>query len=441
MTEPSSLPTPTRRPEARRALAHYVVAAFSLLAASQEAGDEVPFAVDHVSRGRGPVLYEYRRLYGSYIEAHHEQIVDLADHRLALDVLGRDAAVLAWATEGAGRQHSATTAIESTILLPVLVGVAERAGGFEPDDIAIDAVISELEQSVAARHTTYTAFVPLVGLRIEAKEPIDLGAGVSVRTATIAELAVRWPESQGLLPEGFGERADRCAILDLLATVPRTGESIGPDAARACIRAVRALRLACGGGVGSGPVLLERVDFGPRAARALPVAASPIMAEPAVLDSPRAGVARSLVIALAEAEVAGSKLVSSILPRYDDATSALAEDERTALLLSVLDALLAPSGEGRFAAIMRAAALVGSTAAERERISRQLRSVDSSDTRLSIAGPGVELARLADDVLRAAIASGLEQALEPEALAATLDGVLLGARPRPSAMSTLSRTA
>ena len=440
MTPPTPISS-TRRPEVRRALGHYVVAAFRVLAESQAAGDEVPFAVDHVARRAGPVLYEYRRLYGSYVEAHRNDLVALPDHQVALEVLGRDPAVLAWATEGAGAEHAAAAALETTILRPLLLGVAERAGGFEADDLAIDAVIGELEQAVAARHTTYTAFVPLVGLRIEAQEPVDLGAGISVRRSSVAELAVRWPESQGLLPEGFGERGDRCAILDLLATVPRTSASVGPDAARGCIRAVRALRLACGGGVGSGPVLLERVDFAPRSARPLPVAVSPTSAEPAVLDSPRAGLARSLVIAIAEAEVAGSAIVSSILPRYDDASSALADDERTALLLSTLDALLAPSGEGRFAAILRASALVGSTASERERICRQLRTFEVRDTHLALAASDVELARLADDVVRTAIAGALEQALEPPALSAMLDGVLLGARPRPSSLAGLARTA
>src|SRR5690349_1222296 len=90
-----------RRPEARRAVAFFVQAAFAHLHADVERGDEVEYALDARSGLRGPALYDYRPLFRRYVERRLQQLTRLPDYAAAVAALADDPAIVAAARDGA----------------------------------------------------------------------------------------------------------------------------------------------------------------------------------------------------------------------------------------------------------------------------------------------------------------------------------------------------
>ncbi|CAA9537997.1 MAG: hypothetical protein AVDCRST_MAG79-1567, partial [uncultured Thermoleophilia bacterium] len=255
-----------RRAPARRAAAHFVQAAFSVLHAHVAAGEEVPFALDEARQGDGPALYDYRPLYGSYVGQRVDELTRLADFRAAVDALSADPVLLAVARDQAGTADEAS-ALRDAVLLPLVVGVAEGSGGFDFDEAVFDALYARLEGAVAGARRAYAAFTPLVGLRA-APEGVELGGGVVLRRSDASTVAERWPEGQALLPERFGVDPDRQHALEIDLALDRAAGEAPPDAVAAFARAVVALRLVTGGAVTAGPIVFERVDWSHRAVRA-----------------------------------------------------------------------------------------------------------------------------------------------------------------------------
>ena len=242
---PAASPT-LRRPEARRAVAHFVQAALRELSADVAHGHEVPFALDSRSHLGGPSLYEYRPLYGAYVDARLERLVSLSDYRLAVSSLADDPAVLGVARDHAPDAESDEDALRVAVLVPLLVGVAEGAGGFDFDDGVFDGIFDRMLSDVAHTRRSFTGFAPVVGLRAT-DGAHDLGQDIRARRISPVELAESWPECQGLLPERFGVARDRLLGLELDVAMPRVDAGEMPDTARRFARAILALRLVFGG--------------------------------------------------------------------------------------------------------------------------------------------------------------------------------------------------
>lgn len=436
---PAASPT-VRRPEARRAVAHFVQAALRELAADVAAGGEVPFALDARAHVGGPALYEYRPLYRAYVEARLERLMSIADYEVAIRALGDDPAVLAVARDHAPDADTDETALRTAVLVPMLVGVAEGAGGFDFDDQVFDGIFGRMLSDVAQTRRSFTGFAPLIGLRASDGDH-DLGQDIRARRISPAELAEAWPECQGLLPERFGVARDRLLALELDVALPRSEHGELPDTARRFARAVLALRLVFGGPITAGPVLFERVDWAPRAVRALPASVTQVLpGEPVRLDPQRLFLVRALADRMADAEVHGGP-VAVALGRWAAASGALVAAERAAGLAAAVEPLLGADGAGHHAVAMRAAALVGANAADREDVAIAMQSA------LRLARPDApltdseQLAVVVGDVARSVIAAALDHGADASKLGAMLDAVLLGSRPRPQSVTNLVRSA
>jgi hypothetical protein len=434
--------TSQRRASARRAAAHFVQAAFSVLQAHVAAGHEVPFALEEARRDGRPALYDYRPLFRSYVTQRVDELTRLADFGVATEALAADPVLLAVAREQAGTADEAT-ALRDAVLVPLVVGVAEGCGGFDFDEGVFDALYARLEGAVAGARRAYSAFTPLVGVR-GAPDAVDLGGGVVLRRTDASTLAERWPECQALLPDRFGVDPDRQHGLELDLALDRASDQAPPDAVAAFVRAVVALRLVTGGAVTAGPIVFERVDWSPRAVRAVPALASTSApGEPARLDANAVPLVRALVARLGAERGLGGAAVSVALARYGGAASAADAGERVAGLTAVLEPLLGDDGAGSWAVSMRAAALVASTAAERRRIAVALRDAIALGRLRGgpYSGDLERLARTLDDVARSVLVAALELDCGPSGLADLLDEVLLGARPRPQVVGTVARSA
>ena len=350
---PAASPT-VRRPEARRAVAHFVQAALRELAADVEHGDEVPFALDSRDHAGGPSLYEYRPLYRTYVDARLERIVSLADYKLAVASLAVDPAVLGVARDYAPDAESDEDALRAAVLVPLLVGVAEGAGGFDFDDGVFDGIFDRMLSDVAQTRRSFTGFAPIVGLRaIDGSH--DLGHDIRARRISPVELAESWPECQGLLPERFGAARDRLLGLELDVAMPRAEGGEMPDTARRFARAILALRLVFGGPITVGPVLFERVDWAPRAVRALPASVTQVLpGEPVRLDPQKLFMVRALADRMADAEMHGGPIAVA-LGRWASASGAAVAAERAAGLAAAVEPLLGADGAGPHAVAMRAA--------------------------------------------------------------------------------------
>ncbi len=341
---PAASPT-VRRPEARRAVAHFVQAALRELAADVSHGDEVPFALDSRTHVGGPALYEYRPLYRTYVEARLERIVSLADYKLAVSSLADDPAVLGVARDYAPDAESDEDALRAAVLVPLLVGVAEGAGGFDFDDSVFDGIFDRMLSDVAQTRRSFTGFAPVIGLRaIDGSH--DLGQDIRARRISPVELAESWPECQGLLPERFGVARDRLLGLELDVAMPRAEGGEMPDTARRFARAILALRLVFGGPITVGPVLFERVDWAPRAVRALPASVTQeLPGDPVRLDPQKLFMVRALADRMADAEVHGGP-VAVALGRWATASGAAVAAERAAGLAAAVEPLLGADGAG-----------------------------------------------------------------------------------------------
>ncbi len=315
-------------------------------------GEDLPFAFDE----HAPSFYEYRPLVKGFIEGQAERLRSRADVQAALDDLAREP--LARVYKDAYR----------TVLVPLLVRVAEGCGGFDWDDVAFDRAYEEAEALLFGSGHAYGAIAPLVGL--SCGSDIELGQGMRVRQSATGEFAALWPESSGLLPRDFGREVDRACVLELERQL-ESGAEDAPDAPGELADAVTAIRLATAAPVAAGPVLFERLDWRPFGIRpVLPIAATPPPGEATRLDPFRAQVAAKLIpqLALADADAHfGDALDRWELSLFQD------DPFRGEQLRHAVDAALG-EGDGRWAAAMRAAALLGETAEERSELADSFRT-------------------------------------------------------------------
>jgi hypothetical protein len=345
-------------------------------------GEQLPFAFEE----HAPSFYEYRPLVRSFIEGQADRLRQREDVQAALADLAREPAARVY------------TDPYRTVLVPLLVRVAEGCGGFDWDDTAFDRAYEEMEALLFGSGHAYAAVAPLVG--ISCGSVIELGEGLRVRPHATGELAALWPESSGLLPRDFGREVDRTCVLELERSLAK-GEDEAPDAPGELADAVTAVRLATAAPIAAGPVIFERLDWQPFGIRpALPIAATPPPGEPSRLDPFRAQVAARLIPRLVLAD--DDAHLGDALDRWE---LSLFQDDpfRAHQLQHALDAALG-EGDGTWAAAMRAAALLNETDAEQFRAPRP-------------------------DLVRRTLVALLEHG-DRTALLRELDAKLLGARER-----------
>jgi hypothetical protein len=401
-----------RAPHLHSALRSFCLGSFAFFGREIEDGAEIQFVFEeHDARDR-PTLYEYRPLVRTFVEARGGRLLALEDTAIAIEALSREpaAAIYARAHAGARAEH----ALFRTVLLPLAADVAESCGGFDWDDEAFDRAYALLERSLFGEERAYAAIAPLVG--IEAGGLVELGDGLRVRHAADGELASHWPDAARLVPESFGREPDRMCVLELERPLPAAGGE-PPDAPGEIADAVTALRLATSGPIAAGPVLFERLDWRPYGVRpVLPIAATQPPGEPTRLDLFRGEIARSLLSRLGSAEddhELGEALDRWELSLFQDAPF------RSEQLRSALESLLG-AGDGRWAASLRAAVLLGETGRERRAALAVLRRL----------GDGTADDE-AVDLVRRALVETLSRGGR-EGLVAELDESLLGVRPKPS---------
>lgn len=289
-----------RAPHLHHALRAFTLGAFAyLLRELDDAGESLPFAFEEHGARNGPALYEYRPLVRDFLEARAGRLRGREDATIALEELRREQAAAIYARAHAGREPSEDDALFRTVLLDLLVRVAEACGGFDWDDDAFDRCYSELEHSLFGESRTYAAVAPLVGISTSVQR--QLGPGIRVRAAADGELARHWPEASGLLPKGFGTEPDRFCVLELRSALGP--EEDVPDAPAEIADAVTAIRLATAAPLAAGPVLFETLDGRPYGIRpVLPIAATQPPGEPTRLDDFRAPLATELLVRLSSAD-------------------------------------------------------------------------------------------------------------------------------------------
>lgn len=398
--------------ELREPLLRFVQAAFALAARDIANGNEVPFVLDS-HEGREAALYSYRPLYGAFLDERRALILALPDARRALAVLEATPGAVEYARLHVGDAVDDREALRVAVMWPLAVQIAEREDGFECPDEAFDAIFAPLDRGVAGSRHLYDAMAPLVGVLLS-EPPAELGRGVSIVRAEVGDIAAGWPEASGLVPPGFGGEPDRrCALAVTLELDP--GER--PPLLPALIEdAVRALRLVSGAAIATGPVGFERIDGSPRPPVALSLASSQH-----VHDAYYRFDLHLLVVARATALRIGS------LELRDPRREALGLFERAIALDPSLqadalrDALGIALHSERSLALtaLRAGALAGRDAGERQRVRDLVAGDTVHDEALAAAARNVLLAVVLDE-------------RESDVIASAADQVLLGARPRPN---------
>jgi hypothetical protein len=394
-----------RSPQLHHALRAFTLGAFAyLLRELDEAGESLPFAFEeHEARGR-PALYEYRPLVRDFVEARSPRLRGRDDAAIALEELGREPAAAIYARAHAGRDPSQDDALFRTVLVDLLIRVAEACGGFDWDDESFDRAYGELERSLFGERRSYTAVAPLVGISTGPQR--ELGTSIRIRAAADGELSRHWPEAKGLLPSGFGREPDRYCVVELRAALG-VGEDV-PDAPAEIADTVSAIRLATAAPLAAGPVLFETLDGRPFGIRpVLPIAATAPPGEPTRLDEFRAPLAAELLVRLSLADVDVS--LAEALDRWE---LSLFQHEpfRSEQFRAALDALLGTTWP------LRSAMLVESEPERREALYRDLASLAS--------GEHVATAPAADAVRRSLVEVLREG--DRSALVARLDRALLG---------------
>jgi hypothetical protein len=327
-----------RAPQLHRSLHCFCLGAFRLLA---EEDADLPFAFEgHESRGR-PTLYEYRPLVRDFVESRARKLEHRQDAQLAVQDLRAEPAAALFGEDPF-----------KSVLLPLLLRVAETCGGFDWDDAAFDRAYEELEATLFSGRRAYAAVAPLVGL--SAGGEIPLAEGLRVRHAATGELARHWPEAQSLLPPDFGRETDRLCVLELEREL--AADDVPPDAAGELSDAVTAIRLATAAATAAGPVLFERLDWRPFGIKpVLPIAAAQPNGEPTRLDPFRGRLAAELLERLALADE--DPELGEALDRWElslfQSGASMEEGLREALT-----ALLGGT-DGVWAATMRASVLLG----------------------------------------------------------------------------------
>jgi len=165
-------------------------------------------------------------------------------------------------------------------------------------------------------------------------------------------------------------------------------------------------------------VLFERLDWRPLGIRpVLPIAATEPPGEATRLDSFRARLASDLLERLGRAD--DDPELAEALDRWE--LSLFADEPfRSEQLREALTALLG-GPDGLWAATVRAAVLLGETGPERAEELERLRAL----------ARGERAGRATADAVRKAVVETLAHG-DRSALIASLDGALIGARPRPA---------
>jgi hypothetical protein len=404
-----------RAPHLYDSLRRFCLGAFSVLARDLDEGAELPFAFEaHESSGR-PALYEYRPLARGFVEARADRLVGREDALMALEDLRAEPAAAIFARAHAPGESDEDRAFVYSVLMPLLVKVAEASGCFDWDDDAFDRAYAEFEQALFGDRHGYVAVAPLVGL--SAAVTVELGEGLRVRRAATNELSAHWPEANGLLPPAFGREADRLCVLELERPLDGAGAE-PPDAPGELADAVSAIRLATSGAVAAGPVLFERLDWRPYGIRpVVPIAGTQPSGDPTRLDAFRGRLAADLVgrLSIADEDLE----LGEALDRWELALFQ-AEPFRSESLRESLVALLGGT-DGLWAASVRCALLLGESARERADLLAGLNAV---------AG-GEPAGALVVDAIRRALVEALVHGDRPR-LVEALDEALLGLRPRPT---------
>ena len=399
--------------ELREPLLRFVQAAFALAARDLANGSEVPFVLDAHEGRDSSSLYSYRPLYSAFLDERRSLILALPDARRALALLEATPGAVEYARLHVGDAVDDREALRAAVMWPLAVQIAEREDAFECPDEAFDAIFGPLDRGVAGSRHLYDAMAPLVGVLVS-EPPADLGRGVSLVRADVGDIAASWPEASLLVPPGFGGEPDRrCALAVTLELNP--GER-PPRLADLVEDAVRALRLVSGAALATGPVGFERIDGGPRPPVALSANSSRHV-EGAYYRFDT----HLLVVARATAQRIGA------LDPRDPRREALGLFERALALDAHLradalrDALSIALRSERSLALtaLRAGALAGRDAGERQRVRDLVAGDVIHDEALAAAARHVLLAVVLDEQ-------------EIDALAASADQVLLGARPRPN---------
>ena len=403
-----------RSPHLHHALRAFTLGAFAyLLRELDDAGDSLPFAFEeHVGRD-GPALYEYRPLVRDFIGVRAARLRGRDDALIALEELGREPAAGIYARAHAGREPSEDDALFRTVLVDLLIRVAEACGGFDWDDESFDREYAELERSLFGERRSYTAVAPLVGIATGVQR--ELGAELRVRAASDGELARHWPEARGLLPTGFGREPDRYCVVELRASLG-SGEDV-PDAPAEIADAVSAIRLATAAPLAAGPVLFETLDGRPFGIRpVLPIAATQPPGEPSRLDEFRAPLAAELRARLGLADA--DTHLAEALDRWE---LSLFQHEpfRSEQLRAALDALLG----GTWA--LRAAVLLEDDPERREALHRDLAMLADGEEATSSASAAVRRALV--EVLRDGDRIGLVARLDRSLLGLATPGRLRAA--------------
>jgi hypothetical protein len=393
-----------RAPHLQHALRAFTLGAFAyLLRELDEAGEALPFAFEEHGGRSGPALYEYRPLVRDFVDARTDRIRGREDATIALEELQRERAAAIYARAHAGPDPSEDDALFRTVLLDLLVRVAEACGGFDWDDEAFDRCYAELETSLYGESRTYAAVAPLVGISTGTQR--ELGPGIRLRAAADGELSRHWPEARGLLPQGFGREADRYCVLELRSALGADADV--PDAPAEIADAVSALRLATAAPLAAGPVLFETLDGRPYGIRpVLPIAATQPPGEPTRLDEFRAALATELLVRLALADA--DTTLAEALDRWE---LSLFQHEpfRSEQLRAALTALFGSTWP------LRVAMLLEADPESREGLHRALHE-------LAVGGEADATAR---DAVRRALVAVLRDG-DRVALAASLDRALLG---------------
>jgi hypothetical protein len=403
-----------RSPNLHQALRAFCLGAFAVVTRELDEGGDVPFSFEeHQSPGR-PTLYEYRPLVKPFLDARAGRLAALADAQPALAELEREPAAAIFARAHSSGRPSSREALVRTVLLPLLAETAEACGGFDWDDAAFERAYAAFEGSLFGADRAYGALAPVVGVSIGGT--FELGGGIRLRHVASGELAAHWPQTGGLLPEGFEREPDRLCVLELESAL--TSESAGnevPDAPGELADTVTALRLATAGSIAAGPVLFERLDWRPYGIRpVLPIAATQPPGESVRLDAVRAERVRHLRERLALSD--DDRELGEALDRWELSlfqTDPFASEQLRGSLTSLLG-----GGEGLFAGSLRAAALLGETPRERAAILDRLRLLAAGDAAGAVG-----------DLVRRALVAVLEHGQRGE-LQRGLDETLLGLRPK-----------
>jgi len=385
--------------------------AFCLAAFAAERGAELPFAFEEHPTRDGPSLYEYRPLVRGFVDEQAPTLRRLPDARNAIDDLRREPAAAIFARAHCGLGDSDDDALFRTILLPTLIAVAERSGGFDWHDDAFDNAYAGIEESLFGTGRAYVALAPLVGL--SAGQPVELGGGMRVRPVVAGEISKLWPEALGLMPPEFGRDVDRLCVLELSRELDAS-DGDPPDAAAELADAVTALRLVTAGAIAAGPVVFERLDFRPlRVSSLLPIAATQPRGEATRLDQLRGRVAADIRERLTLAD--DDRELAEALDRWE--LSLFADEPfRSGQIRDALNALLG-NGDGIWAASLRAAVMLGEKVTDRAAMLESLRAEKAGGA--------------ASDAVRRALVETLMHG-NRVALTKTLDETLLGLRPRPA---------